>query len=434
MGTSDLSGKVYVSSGLGGMSGAQPKASKISGCISVTAEIDIRAAQKRKDQGWVDMITSSLDEVIELIKKYRKEKTAISIAYHGNIVDLWERLVNEEENLVDLGSDQTSCHNVFGGGYYPVGYSLEESNKIMKEDPARFKELVRESLRRQVKAINALAERGLKFWDYGNSFLYEASQAGADVMLNENTFKYPSYVEDIMGDIFSLGFGPFRWVCTSGEESDLEETDRIASEICSSLASNSDELSKQQYEDNYKWISTVGEHKLVVGSKARILYSDHIGRIELALKFNSLVREGKIKGPIVISRDHHDVSGTDSPFRETSNIKDGSSFTADMAVQNFIGDGIRGATWCALHNGGGTGWGLAVNGGFGMVLDGKEETDEKIKQMLYWDVLNGISRRAWSGNNNANEIIKRVMKERPDTVITVQNPTKDEIIDKLFEN
>lgn len=433
MGSSDLAGKVLVTSGLGGMSGAQPKAAKISRCLSVTAEVDIRAAQKRKDQGWVDVIVSSLEEVVELIKKYKAEKKVVSIAYHGNVVDLWERLAKEEENIVDLASDQTSCHNVFGGGYYPVGYSLEEANELMNADPEKFKLAVEESLRRHVKAINALSDKGMRFWDYGNSFLFEASRAGADVMLDENRFRYPSYVEDIMGDIFSLGFGPFRWVCTSGKNEDLEETDRVASEICNRLSLASDELSKQQYEDNYTWISSVGEHKLVVGSQARILYSDHIGRTELALAFNKLVKDGKISGPVVISRDHHDVSGTDSPYRETSNIRDGSNWTADMAVQNFIGDGIRGATWCALHNGGGTGWGMAINGGFGMVLDGSEDTDERIKQMLHWDVLNGISRRAWSGNDNANEIVKKVMKERSDTVITLQSKADDEVIDALFK-
>lgn len=433
LGTSDLAGKVFVTSGLGGMSGAQPKAAKISGCLSVTAEVDLKAAEKRKSQGWVDIIVSSLEEVVSLIKTYKKEKKVVSIAYHGNIVDLWERLALEDENIIDLGSDQTSCHNVFGGGYYPTGYTVDEANELMKNDPESFKGAVQDSLRRHIKAINTLAQKGMRFWDYGNSFLFEASRAGADVMLDENRFKYPSYVEDIMGDIFSLGFGPFRWVCTSGKEEDLECTDKTASDICHRLSTEADELSGQQYDDNYRWISTVGDHKLVVGSQARILYSDHIGRAEIALAFNKLVKEGVLTAPVVISRDHHDVSGTDSPYRETSNITDGSNWTADMAVQNFIGDGIRGATWCALHNGGGTGWGMAMNGGFGLVLDGSSDVEERIKQMLYWDVLNGISRRAWSGNSYANEIIKKVMNERKDTVVTLRNEADDDLINSLFK-
>lgn len=355
--TEDLSGKVYVTSGLGGMSGAQPKAGLICGCISVTAEINKDALEKRYKQGWVKEVCKDVNECIEMIKEYRKSKKVTSIAYHGNIVDLWEKLAEEKELIVELGSDQTSLHNPFNGGYYPVGKSFEESNKIMTEDPTLFKKLVQESLKRHVDAINKLTKKGMKFWDYGNSFLLEASRAGADIMDSEGKkFKYPSYVEDIMGDIFSLGFGPFRWVCLSNDPKDLELTDKIAAEAIEFCSKKASEKSKLQYKDNHLWITKALENQLVVGSQARILYSDAKGRIHIAKKFNEAIKNGQLKGPVVLSRDHHDVSGADSPWRETSNIRDGSFKTGDMVIQTVIGDAMRGATWVALHNGGGTGW------------------------------------------------------------------------------
>eukprot|EP01126_Amoeba_proteus_P035254 TRINITY_DN3546_c0_g1_i21.p1 TRINITY_DN3546_c0_g1~~TRINITY_DN3546_c0_g1_i21.p1 ORF type:complete len:635 (+),score=116.16 TRINITY_DN3546_c0_g1_i21:150-1907(+) len=420
LGMSNLRGKVFVTSGLGGMSGAQGKAGIITGAITVIAEVSEVAIEKRFEQGWIQEKVNTLDECISLIQKYRKKQEPRSIAFHGNVVHLWEKLVEihkrgvEEGNpqlLVELGSDQTSCHNVFNGGYYPVGLSFESANDLMRSDPDKFKEYVEESLKRQVAAINYLSENGLRFWDYGNSFLYEASRAGADVLKPDGkTFKYPSYVEDIMGDIFSLGFGPFRWVCTSGDPSDLDLTDTFAGNIVQELASNAELLNKQQYEDNLLWIRQAKEQGLVVGSQARILYSDAKGRIAIARAFNDLVKNKQLKGPVVISRDHHDVSGTDSPFRETSNIRDGSMFTADMAVQNFCGLGIHGATWVALHNGGGTGWGRAINGGFGLVLDGEDSTAEKLQDLLFWDVMNGVTRRAWSGNENAQWVVQQTAK------------------------
>lgn len=431
----DLAGKVLVTSGLGGMSGAQPKAAKICGCISVTAEIDEKAAKKRHAQGWVDVISSSLDDVIRMIKQARSSKAVMSIAYLGNIVDLWERLAQESELLVELGSDQTSLHNPFNGGYYPVGVSFEESNRMMYADPGKFKDLVQVSLRRHVEAINKLVARGMRFWDYGNSFLLEAGRAGADIFRDEakSKFKYPSYVEDIMGDIFSLGFGPFRWVCSSGDPADLELTDKVAGDICEKLSAEADEWSKMQYEDNLKWIRQAGPHKLVVGSQARILYSDQIGRMAIAQAFNELVRDGKLKGPVVISRDHHDVSGTDSPYRETSNVSDGSNTTADMAVQNFVGCTFRGATWASLHNGGGTGWGMAMNGGFGMVLDGSAEASRRASDMLFWDVLNGVSRRAWGRNANAEHVIAKAQEVNPNLKVTMPNHCDDNLLDGLFK-
>jgi urocanate hydratase len=432
---SDLAGKVLVTSGLGGMSGAQPKAAKICGCVSVTAEIDEKAAKKRHAQGWVDMISSSLDDVMRMVKQARSGKANISIAYVGNIVDLLERFAEEEENIVDLGSDQTSLHNPYNGGYYPVGVSFEESNKMMYADPPKFKELVQASLRRHVNAINKLVARGMSFWDYGNSFLLEAGRAGADIFRDDSKskFKYPSYVEDIMGDIFSLGFGPFRWVCSSGDPADLEITDKVAGDICEKLSGEADEWSKMQYEDNLKWIRQAGPHKLVVGSQARILYSDQVGRSMIAQAFNDLVRDGKLKGPVIISRDHHDVSGTDSPYRETSNITDGSYTTADMAVQNFVGDAFRGATWCALHNGGGTGWGMAMNGGFGLVLDGSADASRRASEMLFWDVLNGVSRRAWGRNANAEHVIEKAQQVNPNLKVTMPNHADDNLLDGLFQ-
>eukprot|EP01096_Ripella_sp_DP13-Kostka_P001155 TRINITY_DN11390_c0_g1_i1.p1 TRINITY_DN11390_c0_g1~~TRINITY_DN11390_c0_g1_i1.p1 ORF type:complete len:697 (-),score=291.55 TRINITY_DN11390_c0_g1_i1:33-2066(-) len=433
LGTSDLTGKVYLTSGLGGMSGAQAKAATICGAIGVVAEIDRKALEKRHEQGWVVEKTETVAECIAAIKKARADKISTSIAYLGNVVDLWEALVLEEENIVELASDQTSCHNVYNGGYYPVQLSIEEANEVMTNDPARFKQLVQESLRRQIAAINTLSQRGMKFWDYGNSFLLECQRAGADVMNAEGDgFRYPSYVQDIMGDIFSLGFGPFRWVCTSGLEQDLITTDQIAAQILQDLGKIAPVLSQQQYADNYKWIVQAHENKLVVGSQARILYADTNGRVAIALAINEAIASGKISAPVVLSRDHHDVSGTDSPYRETSNVYDGSSFCADMATQNFVGDAMRGATWVALHNGGGVGFGEAVNGGFGLVLDGGEDAARRAKLMLGWDVYNGISRRAWSRNSNAIEAVKEAMKSDPLLQVTLPNLADSQLLDSLF--
>ncbi|KIH63210.1 urocanate hydratase [Ancylostoma duodenale] len=377
LGVDELAGKVFVTAGLGGMSGAQPKAATIAGCISVTAEVCADALLKRYKQGWLDEYSSDLSEIVNLIRKYRKEKKTRSIGYLGNIVDLWERLAAEPDHLVDLGSDQTSLHNPFLGGYYPVGISVEEANTMMTSEPERFKKLVQSSLLRHIAAIDTLAARGMHFWDYGNAFLVECQRAGANMRhpkaKDDKTFRYPSYMQDIMGDIFSMGFGPFRWVCTSQKPEDLQQTDNIACEVIQELMKNKvPEHVKQQYFDNKKWIEGAAENRLVVGSQARILYSDQEGRIAIALAFNEAVKNGRVSAPIVLSRDHHDVSGTDSPFRETSNIMDGSALTADMAVQNVIGDSFRGATWVSLHNGGGVGWGDVINGGFGMLLDGSE--------------------------------------------------------------
>lgn len=429
----DLKGKVFISSGLGGMSGAQGKAGVICNSITVLAEINEAPLKKRHSQGWIDTISSSIDEVVAIIRKAREEKSVLSIGYHGNIVDLWERLAEEPELLVELGSDQTSLHNPFNGGYYPVGYSFEESNQLMVSDPAKFKTAVQESLRRHVAAINKLTGRGMHFWDYGNSFLLEAKRAGADILQADGQFRYPSYVEHIMGDIFSLGFGPFRWVCTSGKPEDLALTDKIAAETIHELLEKAPELTKQQYSDNYLWITKAEDHKLVVGSQARILYSDSQGRIELARRFNRAVKEGRLSAPVVLSRDHHDVSGADSPYRETSNVRDGSMFCADMAVQNFVGDSFRGATWVALHNGGGTGWGEAINGGFGLVLDGSDEADQRAIRVLFWDVNNGVGRRSWAGNENAQFAIRRAMEQQPLLQVTLPNPTQDSVIDSLFQ-
>jgi len=381
----------------------------------------------------VDVLTSDLDAVMSKVKAARASKEVISIAYHGNVVDLWEKFGAESELLVELGSDQTSCHNVFGGGYYPAGISFEEANVVMHEDPEKFKKLVQASLCRHVAAIDKLTSRGMRFWDYGNAFLVESQKAGADVMKDATHFKYPSYVQDIMGDIFSLGFGPFRWVCTSGKSEDLALTDQVAADICAELGSKAGERTKGQYEDNLRWIQQAGAHKLVVGSQARILYSDHVGRSAIAVAFNKLVKEGKLAGPVVISRDHHDVSGTDSPYRETSNIEDGSEFTADMAVQNFVGDAIRSATWVALHNGGGVGVGLAINGGHGLVLDGTDEAATNAQSMLFWDVLNGVGRRAFSGNDNAEQTIAAAMQLNPQLQVTLPVHCEDSVVDGLFK-
>ena len=426
-------GKLFVTSGLGGMSGAQPKAADISGVISVTAEVNPAAARKRFDQGWVKEIISDMDELIARVKRAKEEKQVVSIAFEGNIVDVWERF--EKENIyVDFGSDQTSLHNPWSGGYYPVGQSFEESNKMMAEQPELFKEKVRESLKRQAAAINKHTARGTYFFDYGNAFLLEASRAGADVMAeNGIDFKYPSYVQDIMGPLFfDYGFGPFRWVCTSGNPADLEVTDKIASDVMEELKQNAPEDIQSQMSDNINWIKGARENKLVVGSQARILYADADGRIKIAAEFNKAIKEGKISAPVVLGRDHHDVSGTDSPFRETSNIYDGSKFTADMAIQNVIGDAFRGATWVSIHNGGGVGWGEVINGGFGMVLDGSEDADRRLRSMLYWDVNNGLTRRSWARNEGAMTAVKRAMDNNPGLKITFPNLAKDDVIDKYF--
>lgn len=428
-----FAGKLFVSSGLGGMSGAQPKAGNIAGVISVVAEINPKAAKKRHEQGWVDEIYDNLNLLIQRIKVAKKSKEVVSIAYLGNIVDLWEKL-DEQEIKVDLGSDQTSLHNPWSGGYYPVGLTFEESNRMMAEEPEKFKEQVRFSLRRQVMAINNHTAKGTYFFDYGNAFLLEASRAGADVMApNGIDFKYPSYVQDIMGPLFfDYGFGPFRWVCTSGKPEDLKLTDEIAAEEMERLAENAPEEIINQMQDNIHWIKEAGKNGLVVGSQARILYTDAEGRINIASAFNKAIKEGRISAPVVLGRDHHDVSGTDSPFRETSNIYDGSKFTADMAIQNVIGDAFRGATWVSIHNGGGVGWGEVINGGFGMVLDGSEEADWRLSNMLYWDVNNGITRRSWARNKGAMSAIKRAMEKNPSLKITFPNLTDDELIDSAF--
>ena len=427
-GKTDLAGKLFVTSGLGGMSGAQPKAAVIAGCIGVVAEINPQATNKRHEQGWVDEVFDDLELLSERIIKAKENKEVVSIAYQGNIVDLWEMLV--EKNIhVELGSDQTSLHNPWAGGYYPQGLSFEESNDMMANDPETFKKKVKETLIRHTNAINKLTEKGMYFFDYGNAYLLEASRAGADIMANESEFKYPSYVQDIMGPMcFDYGFGPFRWVCTSSLESDLDTTDKIAKDVLTNLMKDAPEEIKQQMADNIKWIEGAKENKLVVGSKARILYADSDGRVEIALAFNKAIREGLIKGPIVLGRDHHDVSGTDSPYRETSNIYDGSRFTADMAVQNFVGDAFRGATWVSLHNGGGVGWGEVMNGGFGMMIDGSPECDEKIKSMLFWDVNNGINRRSWARNEGAIFAIKRAMEKEPRLQVTLPNIVDDELL------
>jgi len=435
-GKTDLGGKLFVTSGLGGMSGAQPKAGVIAGAICVVAEINELAAVKRHEQGWVDEIFRDLDELLARIKKAKETKEAVSLGYIGNIVDLWEKFVSEDI-FVEIGSDQTSLHNPWAGGYYPAGLSLEESQEMMVKDPDTFKVKVQESLIRQVNAINILSDKGMYFFDYGNAFLLEAKRAGADIINKDKDsdieFRYPSYVQDIMGPIcFDYGFGPFRWVCSSSKEQDLKMTDKIAAEVLEAMAKDAPTEIKQQIEDNLLWIQSAEENKLVVGSQARILYADSEGRINIALAFNKAIKDGKIKAPIILGRDHHDVSGTDSPYRETSNIYDGSQFTADMAVQNFVGDSFRGATWISLHNGGGVGWGEVVNGGFGMVLDGSSDCDEKIKSMLFWDVNNGIARRNWAKNPGSITAIKRAMAKEPLLEVTVPNLTEQDDIDKLF--
>ncbi len=422
-------GKLFVTAGLGGMSGAQPKAGNIAGCVSITAEVDPIAAYKRHEQGWVDEVIDDVNQAIETALAWKAKGEPRSIAFLGNVVTLWERLV-EGGIEVDLGSDQTSLHNPWAGGYYPVQVGFEEAKEIMAKDPARFKELVQETLRRHAAAINALSERGMYFFDYGNAFLLEASRAGADIMASNGIdFKYPSYVQDIMGPMcFDYGFGPFRWVCTSGDPKDLEQTDAIACEVMEKIMKDSPTEIQQQMADNIHWIKEAGKNKMVVGSQARILYADAEGRIKIAKAFNKAIRKGKV-GPIVLGRDHHDVSGTDSPYRETSNIYDGSQFTADMAVQNFVGDGFRGATWISLHNGGGVGWGEVMNGGFGMLLDGSKDADRRLKMMLHWDVNNGIARRSWARNDEAIFAIKRAMQDEPLLRVTLPNKVDDSVID-----
>ena len=424
--------KLFVTAGLGGMSGAQPKAGNIAGVVSVTAEINPLAARKRYEQGWVDELHENLDELIPAIRKAVEEKRVVSMAYVGNVVDLWERLADENIR-VDLGSDQTSLHNPWAGGYYPVGQSLEESKRMMAEAPEEFKEKVQESLRRQVAAINRLTAKGMYFFDYGNAFLLESSRAGADIMGKNGKFRYPSYVQDIMGPMFfDYGFGPFRWVCSSGDPKDLTTTDRIATEVLEEIRKTATPDIIGQLDDNIHWIKEAGKNQLVVGSQARILYADSEGRIKIALAFNEAVRSGRISKPVVLGRDHHDVSGTDSPFRETSNIYDGSQFCADMAVQNVIGDSFRGATWVSIHNGGGVGWGEVINGGFGMVVDGSDDSARRIQQMLLWDVNNGIARRSWARNKGSIDAIKREMERTPNLTVTLPNLVDDGIIDKAF--
>jgi urocanate hydratase len=427
-----LAGKIFVTSGLGGMSGAQPKAAVIAGAIGIVAEINPKAVKTRFSQGWVDEVFDDLDKLIERIIQAKSAKKAVSIAYQGNIVDLWEKLADVDLE-VELGSDQTSLHNPWAGGYYPAGLTFEEANQMMAYEPEKFKQKVQESLCRQATAINRLTAKGMYFFDYGNAFLLEVSRAGADIMKQDGTFRYPSYVQDIMGPMcFDYGFGPFRWVCTSGDPTDLDTTDKIAIEVLEALASESSAEIMQQMHDNIRWIREAKQNKLVVGSQARILYADCDGRTRIAGAFNKAIREGKLKGPIVLGRDHHDVSGTDSPYRETSNIYDGSSFTADMAVQNFVGDSFRGATWISLHNGGGVGWGEVINGGFGMLLDGSADCDRRLALMLHWDVNNGISRRSWARNEGAVFSIKRAMEKEPKLKVTLPQIVDDKLIENLF--
>ncbi len=427
--TSDgIEGKVFISSGLGGMSGAQAKAAVIAGAIGVIAEINPRVVKKRHEQGWVDEVYTSLDELVRRMMQAICNKEAVSLAYEGNVVDLWEKFAGLRLQ-VEMGSDQTSLHNPWAGGYYPVGLTFEESNEMMVKDPVKFKEKVQESLRRQVAAINIMAENGMYFWDYGNAFLLEAGRAGAEVMKPDGTFTYPSYVQDIMGPLFfDYGFGPFRWVCTSGKPEDLEVTDQIAARVLEEIAAAAPKEIEMQMRDNIHWIREAGKNRLVVGSQARILYADCEGRTKIAAAFNEAIKTGEISAPVVLGRDHHDVSGTDSPYRETSNIYDGSAFTADMAIQNVIGDSFRGATWVSIHNGGGVGWGEVINGGFGMLLDGSADADRRLASMLHWDVNNGIARRAWARNDEAVFAIRRAMQGEPKLKVTLPNSVEDELI------
>jgi urocanate hydratase len=427
-------GKLFLTAGLGGMSGAQPKAGNIAGCVTLCAEINPAAAHKRHQQGWVDELIDDLDLLVARVKKAKADLEVVSIAYLGNVVDLWERL-DQEKVLVELGSDQTSLHNPWAGGYYPVGLSFEESNRLMVEDPQAFKEKVQESLRRQATAINNHTARGTYFFDYGNAFLLEASRAGAAVVGEEgNEFRYPSYVQDILGPMcFDYGFGPFRWVCTSGNPEDLRKTDQLAAEVLKSLLAVAPASIDQQLQDNLTWIQEAEKNKLVVGSQARILYADAEGRAKIALAFNQAITSGQLTAPVVLGRDHHDVSGTDSPYRETSNIYDGSRFTADMAVHNVIGDSFRGATWVSIHNGGGVGWGEVINGGFGLVLDGSEAASQKVQSMLFFDVNNGIARRAWARNSGSIEAIQREMDRSPQFQVTIPQLVENQLIENLIQ-
>ncbi|UCF69532.1 MAG: urocanate hydratase [Acidobacteriota bacterium] len=432
-GDDGLRGRVFVSSGLGGMSGAQAKAAVIAGAIGIIAEINPAPLHKRHAQGWLMEVEEDLDQLLGRIERARRDKRPVSIGYLGNVVDLWERLA-EEGFEVDLGSDQTSLHNPYHGGYYPVGFSLDASRRMIKQDPAGFREAVHASLRRQVAAINLLADRGMSFWDYGNAFLIQSRRAGADVGDGAGGFRYPSYVEDIMGPVcFDYGFGPFRWVCTSGDPSELALTDEIAAGVLEQHAADAPDEIRQQVRDNLRWIRQAGENQLVVGSEARILYADREGRQAIAIAFNRAIREGRIRSPIVLGRDHHDVSGTDSPWRETANIRDGSRFTADMAVHNFVGDAFRGATWVSLHNGGGVGWGEVINGGFGLVLDGSERAERDARSMLCWDVANGLARRAWARNSGALFAIRRAMEAEPRMQITVPAEASRDLVRRALE-
>jgi len=431
-GGNDIRGKIFVSSGLGGMSGAQPKAAVIAGVVGIIAEVNPKAVDKRFKQGWVDEVYTDVDELIDRALIAKDKKEAVSLAYQGNVVDLWERLA-ERGIKVDLGSDQTSLHNPFAGGYYPVGIGFDEANEMMAEQPEKFKELVYASLRRHIAAVNKLTAGGMYFFDYGNAFLLESSRAGADVLKTDGSFRYPSYVQALMGPMyFDYGFGPYRWVCTSSKPEDLAMTDRLAVEVMEQILKTAPDEIKSQLKDNIHWIKEAGANHLVVGSQARILYADAEGRTKIALAMNKAIREGKVSAPIVLGRDHHDVSGTDSPYRETSNIYDGSSFTADMAIQNVIGDSFRGATWVSVHNGGGVGWGEVINGGFGMVIDGSNEADTRIREMLHWDVNNGIARRSWARNEPAIFAIKREMERTPLLKVTLPNIADDDVIEACF--
>ncbi|CAA0154748.1 urocanate hydratase [Tenacibaculum maritimum] len=425
-------GKIFLTAGLGGMSGAQPKAGNIAGCITVCAEVNAKAAEKRHEQGWVDVLVNDITDLVKRVQEAQEAKEVVSIAYIGNVVEVWERFY-EEDIFIHVGSDQTSLHIPWTGGYYPVGISYEESNRLIREEPLVFKEKVQETLRRHATAINKHTEKGTYFFDYGNAFLLESSRAGGDVMAsNEIDFKYPSYVQDILGPMcFDYGFGPFRWVCASGKPEDLDTTDEIAATVLQEIMENSPEEIQLQMQDNITWIKDAKKNKMVVGSQARILYADAEGRSKIAAAFNKAIAAGKI-GPVVLGRDHHDVSGTDSPYRETSNIYDGSKFTADMAIHNVIGDSFRGATWVSIHNGGGVGWGEVMNGGFGMLLDGSSEADIRLKSMLFYDVNNGIARRSWARNKEALFAIKREMERTPSLKVTIPNLVEDDLLEKLF--
>lgn len=428
LGSDDDTVKLFVTSGLGGMSGAQPKAGNIAGVISVVAEVNAKAIHTRHSQGWVDEVFDDLDALCQRVRQAKAENQVVSLAYHGNVVDLWEKLT-DEKIYVDLGSDQTSLHNPWAGGYYPVGLEFDAANTMMAQDPEQFKNAVQDSLRRHVTAVNQHTAQGTYFFDYGNAFLLEASRAGADVLASNGTdFRYPSYVQDIMGPMcFDYGFGPFRWVCTSGNARDLEITDKLACTVLEEMLSKADDEVRQQIADNIRWINGARENRLVVGSQARILYADAEGRVKIARAFNEAIRSGEI-GPVVLGRDHHDVSGTDSPFRETSNIYDGSMFTADMAIQNVIGDSFRGATWVSIHNGGGVGWGEVINGGFGMLLDGSDEAERRLSMMLHWDVNNGIARRSWARNPGAIFAIQREMDRTPGLQVTLPNIVDESVL------